>query len=607
MFKKLLQITAVVMIASATPDFSSFADFEVMASSFWKVQARDHNLPLRYEFRAAQRIMEWECRRMRQAGQMVRMKVIKTRQGGISTYWSGRGTHFCMSGRGRNGISIADKQSLPAHWLTRSKRWYGQTPEHLRPHLAKSNATEMYFDKLDSRYMIGSQLGQTPGMGETLLFAHLSELADWRNPKKIMDDLGPAIPKNNPLATICFEGTGWMQGDWWYNQVMLTLDNGDDFTLVFIPWFIMEDYSSPPIGVEIDFTEDEYTDEELHVIELARVWAEQNPEHAYLSNFRGLTPGHIAWRRWMIRNEFSGDVERFQSKYPCTVYEAFLSSGSLALPLEIILHHQETIRTPLRYVRFRRTAHGVVADVCERNDPLAWAIYEEPVKYCEYTVGGDPAEGKLSDTLDERSERDNSAASVFNRRKLTFPAEFASDKIAADLFGREMMLAGEYYNMAYLGGEVNNNGWATVTECKHYPNMLYRGGPPDDIEDRDINQLWFKTTPGAGGTRNQLINTWIAGCRKRPNGTWNGAIEVYSDDLMREEKSFITKPNGKKEHRDGCKDDRLFSHMLAYFTHLNTPHVPIERFDDVPPVPNRRRRRKSYAYAGGVDSLENLK
>ena len=591
----------VLLMVATTPELQSFADYEDFSRSFWTVQARDNPFPIKYRFRAAQRIMEYECRRMQQAGLMIRIKVIKTRQGGISTYWAGRGQHFSMSGMGRNGISVADKITAPAHWLQRAKRWHKQIPPRFRPSLAKSNATEMYYDKLDSRYSIGSQMGKTTGMSETILFGHLSEPADWRNPKKFMDDFGPAMPKNNPLATFCIEGTGWMQGDWWHGQVMLTLENGDDFTLVFIPWFIQEDYCKPPVGVLIDFTESEYTPEERHVVELGRVWAEQNPEHAYLAHFNGITIGHIAWRRWMIRNEFSGDIERFQSKYPATVHEAFLSSGSLALPLEIILHHQETVRVPLRYIRFRRTATGVVADDCERRDPLCWTIYEEPTEYCEYTVGGDPAEGKLSDTLDERSDRDNSSASAFNRRKLTFPARFASDRIAADLFGREMMLAGEYYNMAYLGGEVNNNGWATVTECKHYPNMLYRGGPPDNIEERDINQLWFKTTPGAGGTRNQLINTWIAGCRKSPSEHWNGSIIVCSEDLVREEKTFITKPNGKKEHRDGCKDDELFSHMLAYWTHLNTPHVRRNAMDHLQTTGRRRSSRPSMAYAGGVD------
>ena len=604
MWRRLLQTGLVLTMIALAPEFEQFRDFETLSAAHWYVQARNIAVPQRFRFTATQRIIEYEKRKLRDLAMMVRMKILKMRQGGVSTYCTGDAQHFCMTNRGCNALSIADKLVLPSQWLTRARRWYDQTPDIIKPVLAKSNSYEMYFSRLDSRYLIGSQLGQTPGMGMTLPYVHCSELADWRNPTKVMDDLGPSIPKNNPMATLIFEGTGWMVGDWWFEQIMKTLHGDDDFVLVFLPWFIMEDYSEPPVGVEIDFTEQDYTPEEKHLVEIANVWTKARPDHAVLADFQGITPGHIAWRRWTVRNEFSGDVERFASKYPATVEEAFLSSDALGLPLQIVLHHQETCIPHLRHVRFRRGGGGVVAEDCEPIGPH-WTIFKEPKEYCEYAVGGDPAEGKLSDQTNGRSERDNSAAAVIDRRTLEYPASFVG-KIAADLFGRELMMAGEYYNRAYLGGEVNNNGWATVTECKHYPNMLYRSGPPDTIKDRDINELWFKTTPGPGGTRNQLINTWIAGCRYSGRSGWNNSIRIFDTRLVGEEKTFITKPNGKKEHRDGCFDDLLFAHMLAYWTHLNTPHVRREAMGHIQPLPDRKKMRAGHAYAGSVDQFEDM-
>jgi len=593
-----LLLMAVMMIA--TPDIGKFQDFETHARSFWTVQARDKSVPIPFVLNAPQRIIEYECRTLREACKRVLIKILKMRQGGISTYCSAKVQHYCSSGSGRLGFSIADKLDLPKAWLDRAKVWHEQTPEILRPHLKKSNSMEMLFDGLGSNYRIGSQLGQTVGMGFTPQKLHLSELSDWANPKKITDDLYPGVPKDNPDSSIMLEGTGWMVGTWWCDQCMMSLEGEDDFKFIFLPWFIMPNYAKPPIGVIITFTESDYTEEEQHVIELARVWVEQHPAHAYLANFKGLTIGHIAWRRWTIRNEFSGDVIRFASKYPAIPEEAFMATGSLSIPLEIIKHHMETVRRPERHVTFRRDMDGkIVADTCDMNDRLAWTIYEEPKQYCEYTVGGDPAEGGLSDTGDERSDRDRSGGAVFDRRQLQFVADFCTQQIASDLFGEQLKMVGEWYNMAYLGAEFNNNGQATIMPCKHYPNMLMRTGEADDIDARDIRKLWWKNT---ASSRKDMINTWITGCRKQDGHEWRDSLHVYSDRLVREEKTFVKNPAGKDEHRKGCFDDLLFAHMIAYWTHLHTPHRKASVTDDVPPVPNRRRRRSPMAYAGGVDN-----
>ncbi len=600
----LLELLMVILMVAIPPELAKSQDFETFVRAHWTVTARDKGMPVPFYFFGPQRIMEYEARKMRQAGKLVRIKGIKTRQCGFSTYCTARNQHFSSTGFSRHTVSIADKISLPRHWLDRAKVWHEQIPEVLRPHTSKSNAVEMVFDKFGSVYQILSQLGKTPGMGDMILRAHLSELSDWADPKKIVSDLYPCVPKDNPLAEIWLEGTGWMVGTWWHEQVMLSLEGGDDFKLIFIPWFIVPSYCKPPIGVEIDFTEAEYTDEEKHAVHLARVWAEQNPEHAYLAGFKELTLGHIAWRRWTIRNEFSGDITLFSSKYPVCIDEAFMDAGSLSLPLEIIKHHMETVRAPLRHVRLRRDMGGkVIADVCDMIDPLGWAIYEEPKDYCEYAVGGDPAEGSLSDRGDERSDRDRSAGAVMDRRELAFVADFRMQQIASDLFGEQLRMAAEWYNMAYLGAEFNNNGQAAIMPCKHYPNMLMRTGVADDIDARDIRKLWWKNTEPS---RKEMINTWIKGCRYQTGHEWRESIKVCSDRLVREEKTFVKNPAGKDEHRKSCFDDLLFAYMICYWTHLHTPHVMRGEMDHLKPKKRRRRGRNPMAYAGGVDDCKGV-
>ena len=588
---------------------SDIQNFELFIKSHWTVQARDKTFPIAYALNAPQRIVEYERQKLVESRRLVRMKLLKMRQGGLSTYCTALVQHFTSTKRGMVGFSIADKKNLPAHWLDRAKQWYTQTPAPLRPVIGKSNANEMLFPKLGSTYMIGSQLGQTPAMGFTTHALHLSELSDWRDPKKIMDDMLPGVPKDNPDAFIILESTGWMVGTWWHDQCMLTLDGGDDFVLVFLPWFIMENYSKPPIGVEVDFTEKDYTDEEQEAVEIARRWMIEHPDHAYLAGFNVLTLEHMAWRRWTIRNEFSGDLARFKSKYPATPAEAFLATGSLALPLEIVLHHKSTIDTqvdgqgnhqPKRFVKLSRNLDGKVEMFgCNPNDRLAWTIYQDVREFCEYAVGGDPAEGTLSDKGDERSDRDCSAGAVMNRRTLEFVAEFNTQQIASDLFGEQLKMISEYYNMAYLGAEFNNNGQATIGPCKHYPNMLMRTGEDDDINSRDIRKLWWKNTQSS---RKEMITNWISGCRKKGGEGWDSSITVYSPILSRQEETFIENPAGKAEHRKGCHDDLLFAYMIAYWTHCHTEHRRRSPIDNT----SLSNGRLDMAFAGGIDTCEDV-
>ena len=75
---------------------------------------------------------------------------------------------------------------------------------------------------------------------------------------------------------------------------------------------------------------------------------------------------------------------------------------------------------------------------------------------------------------------------------------------------------------------------------------------------------------------------------------------------MREEKTFVKNPAGKDEHRTSCFDDLLFAHMIAYWTHLNTPHIRTSATSHLKPKVKRRSKRPAWAYAGGIDDCKGV-
>ncbi len=569
--------------------------------SYWEVRTKTGER-VRFRSTAAQQILQYEIDRLLAAGKPIRLKVLKARQQGISTYITALLQARTQSRPGHKAISIADKKELPKKWLDRGRRWYRQTPARLRPALKRSNLTELFFEEFEARYGIGSARGQTPGMGDTLNSVHCSELSNWPgDPDKLVDDLLPAVPKNDPDALVVYESTGEMEGDWWHKQVKKTEAGEDDWVLVFLPWFITEEYVMDPEGLAE--REDEYTDEERDFCLVADRWARDNPVHAYLAGYEGITRERMAWRRWTVRNEFSGDLDRFKSKYPATVDEAFLGVGNMAIPAPIVRQHRKTAREPIYRVKLERGQDGKVQMVPyegvgpEEGWDAHWCVWEDRRHLCEYAIGADVMKGELSDKTVDRSERDWAVIGVLNRRTLATVAEFRG-QIQSDKLGDQMLLAGEYWNWAYMANEVNDAGFATLKTIRSYPYLLYRGQKPDRDDDAPLSKFCWITDPG---TREMMITDWIRACREEHNTGFEGKITVYSEGLAQEEQTFIVTKTGKKEHRPGCHDDRLFAWMIAYQVHIQCPHIRTSAAGAYDVETEPARMVDTSMYAGGTD------
>jgi hypothetical protein len=51
------------------------------------------------------------------------------------------------------------------------------------------------------------------------------------------------------------------------------------------------------------------------------------------------------------------------------------------------------------------------------------------------------------------------------------------------------------------------------------------------------------------------------------------SVTVMSQPAIRQFMSFVLKSNGKREHQDGSKDDRVISHALCQVFDLDLPRV----------------------------------
>jgi hypothetical protein len=310
------RVTTAEDIAAGFP----MRDFRRFAADWWKLFDKLGN-ELYFQLNPAQRLIEAEILRMQRAGRPVRLRVLKYRQAGVSSWATARMLHLALTHKGWVSLSIADKQDLPAQWLRRCQRWMEQLPGE-PPSVRARNALEIWLDKLHSRYYIGSAEGTTPGMGDTIRGLHCSEIASWRHPEPLLGDLLPALPPG-PGTYLIQESTGRLRGDWWYQRYHAAKRGDEDYVALFLPWFIQPEYRDNPDEVL------SHTDYEKGLLTL------------------GCDDAQLAWRRRMLRDEFYGDEALFANQFPATEEEAFLAGGRNVFSTDEVSKARATIRPPV--------------------------------------------------------------------------------------------------------------------------------------------------------------------------------------------------------------------------------------------------------------------
>lgn len=248
---------------------------------------------------------------------MVRAIILKGRQQGCSTYVEGRFYWKVTHRKGAQAFILTHEQDATNNLFGMANRYLQHCPEKLRPHTAAANAKELYFDKLDSGYKVGTAGTKGVGRSSTIQFMHGSEVAFWPNADEHAKGVLQAVPREEDTEII-LESTANGIGNYFHEQWQQAEIGASDFIPIFIPWFWQDEYVKPlPDGFVL-------SDDEKDLVDLY-----------------GLTKEQLAWRRSKIVELSVGGVDGsigFAQEYPCTPTEAFQVSGddTLIMPHEVI-------------------------------------------------------------------------------------------------------------------------------------------------------------------------------------------------------------------------------------------------------------------------------
>jgi hypothetical protein len=273
-------------------------DFKHYAPKCLKIRAKDGKI-VPFELNQAQEYLHSQLEAQLERTGKVRALVLKGRQQGISTYLGGRFYHKATFRKGIRVFILTHEQEATNNLFGMVDRYHQHNP--LAPSTSAANAKELYFDRLESGYAVGTAGAKAVGRSQTVQMFHGSEVGFWPNAATHFAGVVQAIP-DLPGTEIVLESTANGVGGEFHERWQQAESGIGDYIAVFIPWFWQAEYSREvPAGFTLDEEEQEY------------------------ATVHGLALGQMVWRRNKIAE--LKDPLLFKQEYPATAAEAFQMTG----------------------------------------------------------------------------------------------------------------------------------------------------------------------------------------------------------------------------------------------------------------------------------------
>jgi len=290
---------------------------------------------------SAQKFVHAEIERMQAEVGRVRVLILKGRQQGMSTYTEGRYIHKTGMNKGKTAYILTHEDKATQNIFGMARRYHELLPDPMRPKTSASNANELVFSALQSKYMVGTAGSKGTGRSTTVQYFHGSEVAFWPNAKDHLAGVGQAVP-DLPETEVILESTANGIGNMFHTMCMSALRGIGDYRLIFVPWFWQIEYRRTAEG---------FTPTPLEIV---------------YRQLYCLDDEQMAWRRAKIDTDFQGDIDLFNQEYPASVSLAFQAStkGSY-LPLDKL---EKAMATKLNAEAYRTAPKIMGVDPGEYGD-----------------------------------------------------------------------------------------------------------------------------------------------------------------------------------------------------------------------------------------------
>lgn len=279
-------------------------DFDIYAKSILKVRTKK-GIVIPLHLNEAQFHLHKKIEEQRQKTGRVRVIILKGRQQGCSTYVQGRFYWRVTHGKGLRAFILTHAIDATTNLFEMVERFHQNCPDFAKPKTGAANSRELYFNKIDSGYKVGTAGTKATGRSQTIQLFHGSEVAFWPHAEEHAAGILQAVPDVEG-SEIILESTANGMGNFFHRTWLQAERNDSIFMPIFIPWYWQEEYK---IDDEIDI---KLTEE----------------EEEYKNTYQ-LSDAQIVWRRNKIQQ--LGSVALFRQEYPGSAAEAFAAVADESL------------------------------------------------------------------------------------------------------------------------------------------------------------------------------------------------------------------------------------------------------------------------------------
>lgn len=534
-----------------------FDDFSFYAEKCVKIRTKQGKIAPLVLNRVQRRFLERILDQWRRAGR-VRFVVLKARQQGLSTVISAFHYWWLSQRKAQKGLVMAHEGESTQTLFDMYQRIHDNVPDIVKPSTKYSSRTELVFDKRDSGMRVATAGGRGVARGETLTFAHLSEVGFWPPAfaHKNFNGLIQAVPEEDDTF-VFLESTAQGVTGKFYEMYLGACDPVDimwnGFEVFFSAWFESDEYREK---APADF---QRTPEEEELV--AQFFDE------------GLTSNdQLYWRRKKVA---SVGLDLFKQEYPATADEAFLSTGRPVFNNDTITKRLADIKgiAPLSLMCVEetydhKTGNPLPLRTLTENPRGELKVYRPLDAGETYIIGADVGMG-LRQGIKGRKDGDPSVAQILDSqmrqvavwRGLCHP----------DVFAKILETLGYHYNSALIVPERNNHGLVTCVALRNanYP-YLYTDHVEGTLDpDKDTIRLGFYTSPAS----KPLIIDKLRALQRE------GEIELNDETTLKEMMTFVVTENGSMEAEAGTHDDTVMALALAAHAHEGR-WTPVEITDD---------------------------
>lgn len=476
-------------------------------------------------------------------GKLIRILVLKSRQVGISTGFSGLLYARTTTRPNTNSMIIGHHKKATANLFQKQQYFHDHLEPDIKFPLERGNTEELYCKLLNWKITLATAGTLAATRSNTLTNILFTEIGYYDDFIGIKSATEASVPTTTDTMIIGESTANGMGSD--FHTLWVMAEAGEiDYYPLFLKWFKDRTCRYP-------FNNDRERDEHLD-------WLfGKCPELKDRQQAFGLTAEQIAFYGLMLK-QYNWDTQYIQQEFPCTPQEAWLASGRTVVPTRVILKHVEKAKPGKLYDPYMTLTRKSALDqwdeapwlVRQQNNYLE--MWQRPVPGRHYLIAVDTAQGT--------EKGDYSCALVFDIATQRLVAELHG-KMEPKLLGKELApQLGRVYNGAILVIETDGLGLTTLSYAKDVYHHMYQQRKEDGFATQVTHKIGWETSVS---TRTNIVANMrhVLGERQAEEG-------FCPDKCLLDELLVFVEKDSKPQAQKGFHDDRVMTYAIGQWTCL---------------------------------------